>query len=166
MLTPDPCDDPLAHEPDPFTLILFGATGDLARRKLLPAFFSLAAQGLLSKPFAVVAFARREGSDETFREAARAAIKEFAPGLPTEGPVWDSFAANLYYHRSELGDPAGYERLDARLNELDAQKGLGGNRLFYLAVPPDHFKEVVAHLQNGRLIHPFHTEAGSPWTRV
>jgi glucose-6-phosphate 1-dehydrogenase len=162
----DPCDEPLDHPADPFALVLFGATGDLTRRKLLPAFYSLAVQGLIREPFAVVAFARREGNDDTFREAARSAIKEFAPHLPTSGETWDRFASSLYYHRSPINDPAGYRALGQRLEKLDRELGLGGRRLFYLAIPPEHFVEVVDQLGKANLVAPYEPAGDRRWTRV
>ena len=160
------CELPLERTPDPFALVLFGATGDLAQRKLLPAIYSLVSQGLLSQPFALVAFARREGSDESFRESVRDAIRQFAPSLPAEGPAWDAFAANLYYHRSDFGDEQGYRHLDQRLKELDRDKGLKGNRLFYMAVPPDQFLPVAGHLGKAGLVGPYSTRAEDPWRRI
>src|SRR5579872_4169859 len=165
MSAADPCDETQTHRrPDPCALVLFGATGDLTRRKLLPALYSLAVQELLPEQFAIVAFARRSKDDDQFREDIRQAIREFAPSLPTEGPTWDAFAANVFYHRSTLDDPAGYQSLKARLEELDKERGLKGNRLFYLATPPDNFDEIVEHLGQADLARPDHDS--SPWTRI
>src|SRR3954471_30145 len=77
---------------EPCAFVLFGATGDLTRRKIIPALFSMHTQNLLPSPFVIVAFARRDKSDESFRQEMRDAIKEFAPKLPADGPEWDAFA--------------------------------------------------------------------------
>lgn len=138
----------------PCALALFGATGDLTRRKIVPALFSLATQKLLPKGFALVAFARRDKNDENFRGELRAATKEFAPKLPADGPDWDEFAKNIFYVRSELDDPAGYQRLKERLDALDKERDLHGNRLFYLATPPDNFSQIIHHLGEAGLNHP------------
>ncbi len=131
---------------DPCAFVLFGATGDLTRRKIVPALYSLHCSGLLPDPFVVVAFARRDKDDSAFRADMKQAITEFAPQLSTEGAEWESFSARLYYHRSNLDDSEGYKNLGIRLAELDQEHKLGGNRLFYLATPPDNFSEIVHHL--------------------
>jgi len=161
----EPCDEiQQVNRPEPCALVLFGATGDLTRRKLIPALYSLAVQNLLPEKFAIVAFARRPKNDDEFRADVREAIRAFAPNLNAEGEAWKRFAASVYYHRSNLDDPAGYESLRERLDQLDADLGLGGSRLFYLATPPENFTEIVEHLGAARLASP--TEPGAPWTRI
>ncbi|MCS6775833.1 MAG: glucose-6-phosphate dehydrogenase [Chloroherpetonaceae bacterium] len=147
----------------PCAFVLFGATGDLTRRKIVPALFDLDLQGLLPDPFVIIAFARRDKDDTTFREDLRAAVREFAPQLPTDGPEWQEFARHVFYLRSNLDDPEGYRRLAQRLQELDRTFGLGGNRLFYLATPPDNFDEVITHLGVAGLNRPG-SEQG--WARL
>ena len=98
------------REPQACTLVIFGATGDLTRRKLLPGLYSLAREALLPKHFAVVAFARRDKTHEQFRDEMRQAIEEFAR-YPLDGPLWDNFASCIYYHRSTFDDAVGYSRL-------------------------------------------------------
>ena len=144
----DPCADveTIENALEPCAFVLFGATGDLTHRKIVPALFSLALQNLLPKAFAIVAFARRDKTSESFREDLRTAIREFAPKLPTEGPEWDAFAASVHYVRSNFDDPEGYKRLSDQLAQLDRERGLGGNRLFYLATPPESFSPIIAHL--------------------
>lgn len=132
--------------PAPCALVLFGATGDLTRRKLIPALFSLATQNLLPQSFCIVAFARRDKDDFTFREDLRKAVQTFAPDLPATGETWDRFARNIFYHRSTLDNLEGYRAVKARLADLDREYGLGGRRLFYLATPPDNFTEIVDNL--------------------
>src|SRR5207249_3455046 len=105
--------------PDPCALVLFGATGDLTHRKLMPALYSLAIQNLLPDRFAIVAFARRQKDDVEFREEMREAIREFAPTLPVDGQRWQLFGESIFYHRSNLDDSAGYDALKQRLAELD-----------------------------------------------
>ena len=138
----------------PCAFVLFGATGDLTRRKIIPALFSLSLQHLLPEPFVIVAFARRDKSDAGFRTELRDAVKEFAPKLPADSPEWEAFAKNIYYLKSDLNDLPGYERLAARLKELDDSYKLGGNRLFYLATPPENFGEIIENLGNSGLNRP------------
>ncbi|HZP82653.1 MAG TPA: glucose-6-phosphate dehydrogenase [Chthonomonadaceae bacterium] len=161
--------DPCAEKPgsytalDPCAFVLFGATGDLTHRKIAPALFSLAMQKLLPESFVVVAFARRDKTDARFRDDLRAAVQEFAPQLPADGPEWDAFAQNIVYLRSDLDDPEGYRRLAARLAELDQERGVRGNRLFYLATPPETFSEIIQNLGSAGLNKP-----GTPegWARI
>jgi glucose-6-phosphate 1-dehydrogenase len=159
----DPCEEP-SSRPDPCALVLFGATGDLTRRKLVPALYSLSLQNLLPEPFAIVAFARRPKDDATFRQDLREAIREFAPQLPTEGQTWEQFVRNTFYLRSDLDDQEGYRALKERLTMLDHDLGLRGNRLFYLATPPENFAQIAEHLGAAGLTSPDQVE--TPWTRI
>jgi glucose-6-phosphate 1-dehydrogenase len=145
MTNSEACAGPTPR-PRPCAMVLFGATGDLTRRKLIPALHSLATQQLLPEKFAIVAFARKPRDDESYREDLRAAVREFAPHLPADGEAWDRFAGNVFYHRANLDDPEGYRALKERLAALDRERGLGGNRLFYLATPPEQFAEVAARI--------------------
>ncbi len=153
-----------AARPDPCAVVLFGATGDLTRRKLLPAIYSLELQGLMPERYALVAFARRDKDDASFRADVHAAIAEFAPSLPTEGDAWDQFAARIYYHRSTLNDGQGYSSLKVRLSDLDEAHNLGGNRLFYLATPPENFTEITTGIGGAGLVQP--SVPRSSWQRV
>jgi glucose-6-phosphate 1-dehydrogenase len=145
------------------SFILFGATGDLTKRKIMPGLYSIFSQGLLPKNFIIVAFARRDKDDAVYREELRENMKQFAPKLPSEGEVWDKFAQCVYYVRSDFDDPEGYQRLANRLTELDRQHDLGGNHLFYLATPPDNFSEIIEHLGKAGLNNP-RREGG--WSRL
>jgi glucose-6-phosphate 1-dehydrogenase len=147
----------------PCALVLFGATGDLTRRKIVPALFSLHQQNLLPDEFVVIAFARRDKDDAAFREELREAVQIFAPRLPAQGSDWDAFAARIFYLRSTLDDLEGYRRLATRLNELDTAYHLGGNRLFYLATPPDNFDEIILNLGRAGLNRPGRAEG---WSRI
>src|SRR5438105_6118133 len=112
--------------PEPCALVLFGATGDLTRRKLIPALYSLYLQNLLPDKFALIAFARRPKTDEEFRNDLCDAVKEFAKDLSADGDSWDMFVRNVFYHRSQLDDDAGYAGFKERLSELDRDPGLKG----------------------------------------
>ena len=145
------------------SFVLFGATGDLTRRKIVPALFSLAVQGLLPKSFTIVAFARRDKTDESFRAELLDALREFAPKLPADGPEWAAFAERITYVRSNFDDEPGYRRLGAHLDKLDKERGIGGNRLFYLATPPDNFSEIILHLGKVGLNKP---GKDGQWARI
>jgi glucose-6-phosphate 1-dehydrogenase len=155
--------EPNEHAIPPCVFVSFGATGDLTRRKIAPALFSLFTQNLLPKSFAIVAFARRDMNDETYRDEVKKAIQEFAPKLPADGPEWDRFAQSIFYLRSNLDDPEGYKRLSDRLAQLDQERDLGGNHLFYLATPPDNFSEIIECLGKAGLNKP-QREGG--WSRI
>ncbi|HVK05494.1 MAG TPA: glucose-6-phosphate dehydrogenase [Armatimonadaceae bacterium] len=144
--------------------VLFGATGDLTRRKLAPALYALHREKLLPEKFAVLAYARRDKDDAAFREDVKAAIEEFAPKLPTSGPEWDAFADLLHYQKGEFDEAEGYTALAERLTEVDADKGTVCNRLFYLAIPPEQYDTVIRHLGKAGLAKP-NPNCGA-WSRI
>ena len=147
--------------PQPCSVVIFGASGDLTFRKLIPALYNIAADGDLPAALSVVGFARREKTDESFREELHEAARKFSrSGLNEE--VWASFAERLFYHRSEFGDAAGYARLAERLAQLDEERGTCGNRLFYLSVAPSEFEGILQHLAAAGL----NRAAGGSWARV
>jgi glucose-6-phosphate 1-dehydrogenase len=131
--------------PQPCTVVIFGASGDLTYRKLIPALYNLAADGDLPAALSVVGFARREKTDDSFREELRDATKKFSrQGLNDE--LWQSFAERVFYHRSEFGDLAGYNSLAKRLDALDNERNTRGNRLYYLSVAPTEFEGILEKL--------------------
>ena len=131
--------------PQPCSVVIFGASGDLTYRKLIPALYNLAADGDLPAALTVVGFARREKTDESFREELQDAAKKFSrSGLNDE--VWKSFSQRLFYHRSEFGEAEGYKSLAQRLDKLDEERGTRGNRIFYLSVAPSEFEGILKQL--------------------
>jgi glucose-6-phosphate 1-dehydrogenase len=149
--------------PDPLALVIFGASGDLTHRKLMPALYSLAHDGLLPAGQAIVGFARPDYSDEAFRMSIREACEKYARTRPIEDSVWDHLAKSIFYVKGEFDDPAAYEQLQARLQEIDRTNGTGGRRIFYLAVPPKFFPVISSMLgSRGMVTDP---EKGGPFTR-
>lgn len=136
--------------PEPCTLVIFGATGDLTHRKLVPALYNLAADGALPPAISVVGFARRDKSDEIFRKELEEAARKYSRQSINE-ELWKSFASTIAYHRSEFHDLAGYKSLAERLDGLDAARGTRGNRLFYLAAAPDQFEIILENLRKSGL---------------
>jgi glucose-6-phosphate 1-dehydrogenase len=136
--------------PQPCTVIIFGATGDLTKRKLIPALYNLAADGDLPSSLTVVGFARREKTDEEFRTEMGDDTRKFSRQSVQE-ELWHSFGNRIFYHRSEFGDPEGYKSLAKRLEEIDAQFGTRGNRLFYLSVAPSEFEGILKNLKDSGL---------------
>ena len=139
--------------PEPCALVIFGATGDLTHRKLVPALYNLAHEGQLPNGFAIVGFARRPKTDGEFRAELRQAVEQHSRFSPINPAVWDTFAQGIVYHQAEFGDPDGYTRLGKRLEQLDRERGTAGNRLFYLATAPTEFAAIIQQLgalhQNG-----------------
>jgi len=147
----------LARVPQPATLVLFGGSGDLARRKLLPALYNLALQRLLPSSFAVVGAARRAASDAEFRAELHDAVAEFSRTKPINEEVWGAFAQNIRFVATP--DDAGYEALRATLDSVDAEAGTNGNRLFYLATPPQAYVPIIRSIGK-------HALRGAGWSRV
>ena len=147
----------------PCVVVIFGATGDLTRRKLLPALYRLAQQRLVPNEFAILGTARHTMTDEEFREAMRAAVTEFGPDETLDDAAWQSFAKRIFYFGGEFNDAALYQELKSRLEKIDAEYDTQGNRLFYLATAPDFFGLVAKQLGKAKLAKP---EKPSAWTRI
>ena len=122
---------------DPCTIVIFGASGDLARRKLVPALYGLAAQNCLARRFAIIGFARTHMTDEAFQQSAVESVKKFADANTLREQECKEFANALAYVSGEYDQPEAFEKLKNRLEELDEAHKLNGNRLFYLATPPE-----------------------------
>lgn len=131
--------------PEPSLLVIFGASGDLTRRKLTPALYDLYCKGHLPKAFAVVGVARSPLSEDAFRQTLRRAVEEDEHRAVSTAN-WNDFAARLFYTSSELKKVEDFQRLDRRLGEIESQRGTGGHRLYYLAIPPGSYPEVVGLL--------------------
>ena len=147
--------------PQPCTVVIFGATGDLTHRKLVPALYNLAADGELPPAVTVVGFARREKSDDEFRRELEEAARKFSRQTIRD-EIWATFSQAIYYHQSEFGDEAGYKKLAERVDKIDNERGTRGNRLFYFAAAPDQFETILKNLKDAGLNK---TREGS-WARV
>src|SRR2546430_13760076 len=128
--------------PQACTVVIFGATGDLTMRKLIPALYNIAADGELPPALTVVGFARRPKTDEEFRKEQEEATRKFSRQTVRD-EIWNAFAQGLFYHPSEFHDTAGYKSLAERLGKIDKQPGTGGNRLFYLPRGPDQLQPIL-----------------------
>jgi glucose-6-phosphate 1-dehydrogenase len=148
---------------DPFTIVIFGATGDLTARKLLPGLFNLMLEKALPERFSIIGFARRPLSDDDFRASARQAVEEYSRLAPIRPDDWARFAQHLSYHQSTFEDPAGYQRLRQRLEALEQQDGARRNHIYYLAVAPDESPLIVQQLGTAGLASEDPPRA---WTRV
>jgi len=150
---------PLTDEP--FTLVIFGASGDLTRRKLVPALWSLYAGRTLPEPFTIIGSARSEVGPDEFRLRMRDAVREFARTQPPSANVWDRFAASLSYVPGDPADPALYTRLEHTLKDVEGVRPGPANRLFYFATPPSLYDAIVANLGSSGLANPH-----GGWTRI
>jgi glucose-6-phosphate 1-dehydrogenase len=166
---PDPGVNPLRaglrleRVPDPCAFILFGATGDLAHRKVVPAIYQLWRTNLLPPEFSLVAVARRPYTNESFAAEARASIEKYSRVQPIDETAWAELVKRIVYQQLDFGDDAGFDRLGARLDELDTERGTAGNRLFYLATHPSQVTEIVRQMGRVGLDHELR---GSGWRRL
>ncbi|MCI0740843.1 MAG: glucose-6-phosphate dehydrogenase [Gemmataceae bacterium] len=147
--------------PQPFTLVLFGATGDLAARKLLPALAGLLKNGYLPQAFAIVGVGRRDKTDQSFRADVQKALAQFRPHDSADDTA--GFLAHAYYQRTDFTTDEGMTGLAVRVRDLEREKKLSGNRLFYLATDPEFFRPIVEGLASAGLIR---REEDRPWARV
>jgi glucose-6-phosphate 1-dehydrogenase len=147
--------------PQPCSIVIFGATGDLTHRKLIPALYNLAADGELPPAVAIIGFARRPKSDDDFRKEMEEAVRKFSRQAVRD-EIWKTFSQSLFYHQSEFGDEAGYKSLAERLEKTDNERGTRGNRLFYFAAGPDQFETILKNLKADGLNR---AKEGS-WARV
>lgn len=150
---------------EPCILVIFGATGDLTARKLIPAIYNLAREGQLPAQFACVGFARREKTHEQFREEMKQAVSSFSRVKPLDENLWKNFQEHLYYHRSEFHEEEGYGRLQTFLNSLDAKLGTKGNRVFYLSTQPSFFPLISEKLHHAGLIYDA-DQVQDKWSRI
>src|ERR1700739_1065284 len=148
---------------DPCTIVIFGASGDLSRRKLIPALYGLAAQNCLARRFAIIGVARTPMPDEMFRTTAVDSVKKFADAATLRDEECKEFAGALAYVSGDYNDPKAFEKLKRRLEELDREHNLNGNRLFYLATPPEVYPVVIEQLHRAGLAK---NPNGKSWTRI
>ncbi|MDP9182779.1 MAG: glucose-6-phosphate dehydrogenase [Actinomycetota bacterium] len=158
----DPRDRRLPRVPGPCALVVFGVTGDLARKKLLPAVYDLANRGLLPPGFVLAGFARRDWGDGDFEQLAREAAKA---GARTEfrDEVWERIAAATKFIPGSFDDDAAFDRLAQTLKDLDASHGTGGNAAFYLSIPPASFPVVLKQMERTGMADNHLTQS---WRRV
>lgn len=148
---------------EPCSIVIFGASGDLTSRKLIPALYHLYVEKRLPNPFRIIGFARREKSDASWRDELKAAFQKFSRTKQVDEAAWTQFAANLVYCQGDLEDPAAYAKLSQTLAGFPAPE-LQKNLLFYLSISPSQFAQVVEHLNNAKLLSRHPLNGG--WQRV
>jgi len=154
---------PAAAASDPCTIVIFGGTGDLAARKLLPALYGLWHGKLLPDRFAIVGLGRREKSDSAYREEIKADVSRFRNDAPVDAGAWDRFLARTFYQQADFTTAQGMQALSKRLEDVQNREGLPGNRLFYLATDPEYFAPAVERLAATGLVR---RDGKHPWARV
>ncbi|MES4785638.1 MAG: glucose-6-phosphate dehydrogenase, partial [Nitrospiraceae bacterium] len=138
---------------EPCTLVIFGASGDLTRRKLIPALYNLLLDGMLPSNFAVLGTGRKTMSHEDFRVYMKEGVLRHSR-RPLQEDRWTEFAPRLFYHAGDVEDPNAYEALKASLKTIESSLNLPGHRIYYLAVPPDAFIPVCKGLQHVGVVYP------------
>src|ERR1700722_5463436 len=163
LQTEEPANRSSVSPADPCTIVIFGASGDLARRKLVPALYGLAAQNCLARRFAIIGFARTPMTDQAFQQNAVESVKKFADANTLREEECKEFANALAYVSGDYHQAEAFEKLKARLEELDRAHKLNGNRLFYLATPPEIYPTIIEQLDRAGLAR---NPNGKSWTRV
>jgi glucose-6-phosphate 1-dehydrogenase len=148
---------------EPVTVILFGASGDLAKRKVIPAMYDLATHKALGSRYAIVGFSRTAMTDESFRSTIGEAAKTISEVGPIDPTQWNEFAGNLYYSQGDYGKPESFAALAKRLKELSEAKQLGSNRLFYISTPPEVYPDIVEQIGKAGLNKP---DSPDSWVRI
>jgi glucose-6-phosphate 1-dehydrogenase len=148
---------------EPCSIVIFGASGDLTARKLIPALYHLCKDKLMPPDFRVIGFARRDKTDELFRNELREALNQFSRTKPVDDKVWQEFAKNIFYCVGDLTDATAYQKLEQKLSSFSSAP-LRKNLLFYLATQPSQFGVVVEQLHDAKLLHRESGEHG--WQRI
>jgi glucose-6-phosphate 1-dehydrogenase len=159
---------PLVQEakPEPCTIVIFGITGDLAKRKLVPALYNLVVDGTMPERFAIVGLTRGSESADQLRERFRAATAEFGRRKSVDADVWRTFGGALEFVNGQIDDPKAYADLKERLAAVDRERGTKENRIFYLATPPELFPVILKNLAHAGLIYRANGDTPGPFSRV
>src|SRR5882757_1515290 len=161
---PAPATVPPERTPDPCIVVIFGASGDLTKRKLLPALYHLEQSGLLPEDFAVVGVARRP-LEQTFAQDMKEGIVS-GGGVESDDAKLDPFVKRIQYHAMNFDDAAGYDSLKQVLADMDTKFGTKGNRLFYLATAPEYFSDIIKYLGDHCMARPADCGDGKNWVRI
>jgi len=151
----------LERTADPCVIVIFGASGDLTKRKLIPALYRLVQERLLPAEFAIVGLSRSQMSHDDFRDKMKTSVAQFSENKSVDEEVWNSFARGLYYLSSNIDNDDDYKKLGELLAQIDNERGTQGNRVFYLSTAPEHYGEAVKQLATAGL-----TKQENNWARV
>ena len=161
-MSAQPCDDPAANPAPPCALVIFGGSGDLTQRKLLPSLYNLARNGFLNEEFAIVALGSKPLSDDDMRERLAKAVHEFC-SPPIDTSLLERLQRATYYRRGKFNEGRDLDELRAPLDEIAAKHGTQGNVIFYLATPPQAFGPIATGLGKAGLVN---APGKGPWTRI
>jgi glucose-6-phosphate 1-dehydrogenase len=150
----------------PSAIVIFGASGDLAKRKLLPAIYDMAAEGLLSEKTYIVGYSRSALTDEQYRKVARESVQKHARNKTIDEALWKKLEERIYYTQADYGSADDHSRCAATLGRLDKKFGCPGNRLFYLSTPPEAFDDIITRLGERELAEKGQNEDPAVWHRV
>jgi glucose-6-phosphate 1-dehydrogenase len=157
--------DSRTPQTDPVTIVIFGGAGDLAHRKLLPALYNLHLDGLLPPRIAIVGVGRSDLNDDKYREFAKDGITQFSR-RPIDESVWQTFAPGLFFVSASIDDEHGLAKMGSRLDTVEHERNLTGNRIYYLAIPPSLFGTTVKQLQRGRFVARQPSADDRPFARL
>jgi glucose-6-phosphate 1-dehydrogenase len=152
-MNPFRADTPSDRNPEPATVVIFGASGDLTKRKLVPALYSLAADRLLPR-IALIGTSRSEIGEEAFRQAMKNGTETFARRRPIDNDLWATFNNDIFYQRCDFESLEAFKALRKRIEQIEQSHGLPGNRLFYLSTPPSAFAPIIKNLGAAGLVDP------------
>jgi len=147
---------------DPCSIVIFGASGDLTARKLIPAFYHLHLEKQMPPDFRIIGFARREKTDASWRDELRQDLEQFSRTKPVDEKVWQDFSQHIFYCQGDITDAAAYEKLEKQLTSFGSEP-LRRNILFYLATMPSQFGEVIEQVHHAGLLHK---EGENGWQRI
>jgi glucose-6-phosphate 1-dehydrogenase len=150
----------------PCAIVIFGASGDLAKRKLIPAVYEMALEGLLDDKTYVVGYSRSAMTDEQYRKVARESVEKYARTKPIDEALWKKLEPRFYYTQADYGSAEDQARVGATLSRLDKKFGNPGNRLFYLSTPPETFDDIISRLGERRLAEKGENLDPATWHRV
>ena len=150
----------------PCAIVIFGASGDLAKRKLIPAIYEMAREKLLHDSTYVVGYSRSPMTDDQYRKVAREAVQQHARTQPIDEALWKKIEPRIYYTQADYGSAEDQARVGATLGRLDKKFGNKGNRLFYLSTPPETFDDIIARLGERSLIEKGENDDPSVWHRI
>ena len=150
---------------EPCVVVVFGATGDLTHRKLIPALYNLALEQPMPAELSVVGVGRRPLDNNEFRQQALDAVDKFSRRRPVNPNVWETFSRGLFYCQAPFDDPDGYVRLKNLLDQLDRDRGTLGNRIFYLSTQPSYYPTIIENLREADMARRGRPP-GSGWARI
>jgi glucose-6-phosphate 1-dehydrogenase len=162
--------NPLRHgrrmnrSPEPCAMVIFGGSGDLTRRKLVPALYSLSRRRMIPGAFTILGLSRSPMSDEDYRGRLREWVDRSAEGAPSEQSTWEPFSQGIHYLPANFHDPATYQRIAEMLTGYDGNPGTGGNRIFYLATAPSDYVDIIRNLGSAGLARE--GNGGRGWVRI